>query len=113
MRLLRDVALTLRPPAGDRHGPLVPMMVVLTLLTGLVDAASYLKLGHVFVANMTGNIVFLGFAARRRERAVGRRLVARAGVVSARRVRRRLAGLRATPRTAVACCAPRSPRRRR
>jgi uncharacterized membrane protein YoaK (UPF0700 family) len=31
-------------------------------VTGLVDAASYLKLGHVFVANMTGNVVFLGFA---------------------------------------------------
>jgi uncharacterized membrane protein YoaK (UPF0700 family) len=58
----RDAARTLRPPPGDRHGPLVPMMVVLTLLTGLVDAVSYLKLGHVFVANMTGNVVFLGFA---------------------------------------------------
>ena len=31
------------------------------MLTGLVDATSYLKLGHVFVANMTGNVVFLGF----------------------------------------------------
>jgi uncharacterized membrane protein YoaK (UPF0700 family) len=60
--VLHDVALTLRPPPEDRHGPLVPMMAVLTLLTGVVDAASYLKLGHVFVANMTGNIVFLGFA---------------------------------------------------
>ncbi len=59
---LRDAAATLRPPPGDRHGPLVPMMVVLTLLTGLVDAVSYLRLGHVFVANMTGNVVFLGFA---------------------------------------------------
>jgi len=29
---------------------------------GLVDAFSYLVLGHVFVANMTGNVVFLGFA---------------------------------------------------
>jgi len=28
----------------------------------LVDAFSYLALGHVFVANMTGNVVFLGFA---------------------------------------------------
>jgi uncharacterized membrane protein YoaK (UPF0700 family) len=28
----------------------------------LVDAVSYIKLGHVFVANMTGNVVFLGFA---------------------------------------------------
>ena len=60
--VLRDAASTLRPPPGDRHGPLVPMLVVLTLLTGLVDAVSYLKLGHVFVANMTGNVVFLGFA---------------------------------------------------
>jgi uncharacterized membrane protein YoaK (UPF0700 family) len=33
----------------------------LTLVTGLVDATSYLKLGHVFVANMTGNVVLLGF----------------------------------------------------
>ncbi len=62
MSFLRDVGETLRPPAGDRHGPLVPMMVALTLLTGLVDAVSYLRLGHVFVANMTGNVVFLGFA---------------------------------------------------
>ena len=35
--------------------------MTLTVVTGLVDATSYLKLGHVFVANMTGNIVFLGF----------------------------------------------------
>jgi uncharacterized membrane protein YoaK (UPF0700 family) len=56
------VLAALLPPPGDRHGPLVPMMVVLTLLTGVVDAASYLKLGHVFVANMTGNVVFIGFA---------------------------------------------------
>jgi uncharacterized membrane protein YoaK (UPF0700 family) len=27
-----------------------------------VDAVSYLELGRVFVANMTGNVVFLGFA---------------------------------------------------
>jgi uncharacterized membrane protein YoaK (UPF0700 family) len=60
--LLREAAATLHPPAGDRHGPLVPMMVALTFVTGVVDAASYLELGHVFVANMTGNIVFLGFA---------------------------------------------------
>jgi uncharacterized membrane protein YoaK (UPF0700 family) len=26
-----------------------------------VDAASYLRLGHVFAANMTGNVVLLGF----------------------------------------------------
>ena len=34
---------------------------MLTFTTGLVDAVSYLGLGHVFTANMTGNIVFLGF----------------------------------------------------
>jgi uncharacterized membrane protein YoaK (UPF0700 family) len=36
---------------------------VLTIVTGVVDALAYLRLGHVFVANMTGNVVFLGFAA--------------------------------------------------
>lgn len=45
-----------------RHGPLVPLLLVLTVVTGVVDAVSYLALGHVFVANMTGNVVFLGFA---------------------------------------------------
>src|SRR5437879_9225691 len=44
-------------------GPLPVLLLVLTGVTGLVDAVSYLKLGHVFVANMTGNVVFLGFAA--------------------------------------------------
>jgi uncharacterized membrane protein YoaK (UPF0700 family) len=34
----------------------------MTLVTGLVDAFCYLVLGHVFVANMTGNVVFIGFA---------------------------------------------------
>ena len=60
--VLGEVARTLRPPRGDRHGPLAPLMLALTVVTGVVDAVSYLKLGHVFVANMTGNVVFLGFA---------------------------------------------------
>ena len=47
--------------SDDRHGPLPALLLVLTLITGLVDAVSYLELGHVFVANMTGNVVFLGF----------------------------------------------------
>jgi uncharacterized membrane protein YoaK (UPF0700 family) len=46
----------------DSHGPLPALLLVLTAVTGLVDAVSYLELGHVFVANMTGNVVFLGFA---------------------------------------------------
>jgi uncharacterized membrane protein YoaK (UPF0700 family) len=37
-------------------------LLMLTFVTGLVDAASVLGLGHVFTANMTGNVVFLGFA---------------------------------------------------
>ncbi len=41
---------------------LVPLLVVMTVVTGVVDAVSFLRLGHVFVANMTGNVVFLGFA---------------------------------------------------
>jgi len=53
---------TLVPPPGGRHGPLPLFLVALTIVTGLVDAFSYLVLGHVFVANMTGNVVFLGFA---------------------------------------------------
>ena len=44
-------------------GPLPLVLIGLTAVTGLVDAVSYLKLGHVFVANMTGNVVILGFAA--------------------------------------------------
>jgi uncharacterized membrane protein YoaK (UPF0700 family) len=36
-------------------------LLLLTFATGLVDAVSVLELGHVFVANMTGNVVFLGF----------------------------------------------------
>ena len=43
--------------------PLVPLMILLSATTGLVDAVSVLGLGKVFTANMTGNVVFLGFAA--------------------------------------------------
>ena len=41
----------------------VAALLTLTAVTGLVDAVSYLQLGRVFVANMTGNVVFLGFSA--------------------------------------------------
>jgi uncharacterized membrane protein YoaK (UPF0700 family) len=37
----------------------------MTVVTGLVDAVSFLSLGHVFTANMTGNVVFLAFAIAR------------------------------------------------
>ena len=60
--VLHDAWTTVVPDVKDRHGPLPPLMLALTVVTGLVDAFSYLALGHVFVANMTGNVVFAGFA---------------------------------------------------
>lgn len=42
--------------------PLRVVLILLALASGLIDAASYLGLGHVFTANMTGNILLLGFA---------------------------------------------------
>jgi uncharacterized membrane protein YoaK (UPF0700 family) len=46
-----------------RHADPLPWVLgVLTVTTGLVDAVSVLGLGRVFTANMTGNVVFLGFA---------------------------------------------------
>src|SRR5690242_18459609 len=58
MRAVLDLLATRDP----RHGPLPLLLILLTIVTGLVDAVSYLALGRVFVANMTGNVVFLGFA---------------------------------------------------
>jgi uncharacterized membrane protein YoaK (UPF0700 family) len=45
-----------------KHGPLPALLMVMTATTGIVDAVSILSLGRVFVANMTGNVVFVGFA---------------------------------------------------
>ncbi|MCW2882891.1 MAG: hypothetical protein JWQ95_6991 [Sphaerisporangium sp.] len=52
-------------PLSRRAGrdPLPMALIMLTVMSGFVDAASYLGLGHVFTANMTGNVVILGFAA--------------------------------------------------
>lgn len=38
------------------------VLISLTAGTALIDAICYLGMGHVLVANMTGNVVFLGFA---------------------------------------------------
>ncbi|UYY77176.1 YoaK family protein [Sphingomonas sp. R1] len=51
------------PAAKTAGSPLPPLLLLLSVTTGLVDAVSVLGLGKVFTANMTGNIVFLGFAA--------------------------------------------------
>src|SRR3954451_19507234 len=62
MTQLADAWRGLVPRRDDPHGPLPPLLLMLTLVTGLVDAFSYLELQHVLVANMTGNVVFLAFA---------------------------------------------------
>jgi uncharacterized membrane protein YoaK (UPF0700 family) len=49
-------------PAGSPSPGLWALLITLTFATGLVDAVTYLGVGHVFVANMTGNVVLLGFA---------------------------------------------------
>ena len=41
---------------------LVAALFALTFVSGVVDAVSFLALGHVFTANITGNVVLLGFA---------------------------------------------------
>jgi uncharacterized membrane protein YoaK (UPF0700 family) len=48
-----------RDPA---HGPLPMLFLLLTVVSGVVDATSLLRMGHVFVANMTGNIVIVGLS---------------------------------------------------
>jgi uncharacterized membrane protein YoaK (UPF0700 family) len=54
-----------RPGGARRVEPLLLALSLLTLVTGLVDAACYLGLGRVFTANQTGNVVLLAFGAAR------------------------------------------------
>jgi uncharacterized membrane protein YoaK (UPF0700 family) len=59
--------MTLQVAVGGAH----------TFVTGIIDAVSFLGLGHVFTANMTGNVVLLGFAlGGRADLSVGRSLAA-------------------------------------
>jgi len=51
-----------QPTQQKGHGPLPYLLLGLTFVTGLIDAVSFFKLDHVFVANMTGNVLFLAFA---------------------------------------------------
>src|SRR5437588_10068053 len=51
----------LKRGAGSVRHPLARAPLALTFTTGLIDAVSYLALGRVFTANMTGNVVLLGF----------------------------------------------------
>jgi len=50
------------PTTPEASSPLVVALFGLTFVTGVIDAVSFLGLGHVFTANMTGNVVLLGFA---------------------------------------------------
>jgi len=50
------------PSRKSAHGPLGPLLLCMTFISGLVDSFSYLVLGHVFVANQTGNFILLGMA---------------------------------------------------
>jgi uncharacterized membrane protein YoaK (UPF0700 family) len=47
------------PSVGGRD----PLLMALTVSSGAIDAITYLVLGKVFAAFMTGNVVFLGFRA--------------------------------------------------
>jgi uncharacterized membrane protein YoaK (UPF0700 family) len=48
--------------------PLPRTLVALTFVTGMIDAISFLALGLVFAAMMTGNVLFLGFGIAGSER---------------------------------------------
>lgn len=50
------------PGQPRKRDPLVGTLLVLTFTTGIVDAVSFIGLGRVFTANMTGNVVFVAFA---------------------------------------------------
>ncbi|MFJ9418107.1 YoaK family protein [Streptomyces sp. NPDC101227] len=52
----------MEPPSGTA---LTVIMVCLTVATGVLDAVSFLALGHVFTATQTGNLLFLGFGIAR------------------------------------------------
>jgi uncharacterized membrane protein YoaK (UPF0700 family) len=50
------------PPANPEARLRDLLLIGLTFTAGIVDAVSYLGLGQIFTANMTGNLVFLALA---------------------------------------------------
>lgn len=63
--------------ASSRRKLLLPSLLAMTFATGIVDAVSYLGIGSVFTANMTGNAVLLGFGlAGEHEFSISRSLLA-------------------------------------
>jgi uncharacterized membrane protein YoaK (UPF0700 family) len=82
-----------------RHRALPGLLLALTFGTGLIDAISYLGLDRVFVANMTGNLVLLGFGlAGADDLSVSGPFAALAGFVAGAFVGGRLAHLLPRPR---------------
>jgi uncharacterized membrane protein YoaK (UPF0700 family) len=64
------------------------LLIGLTVAAGAVDAVSYLGLGQIFTANMTGNVVFLALAVGERSlltalRSVGALIGFSAGAIAA------------------------------
>ncbi len=112
---------TSRPPAdrSARAQPAAPradqgqlavlrILLALTLLSGVVDAVSYLGLGRVFTANMTGNVVVLGFAAAGAPgfsvtASLTSLLLFLAGAVTGGRLRRRMTGRSRLLAIAICC----------
>jgi uncharacterized membrane protein YoaK (UPF0700 family) len=56
------VALWQRLTREERDGPLAGLLILLTVASGMIDAVCILRVGHVFAAAMTGNLLFIGFA---------------------------------------------------
>src|SRR5665213_3489022 len=69
-------------PLDARASWLFTALFLLTAATGMVDATSFLGLGQVFTANMTGNVLLLGFAVASRAVAHQYGLSAVGGLIS-------------------------------
>ena len=99
-------ALTASPPGGPLP---TPLLFGLAAVTGMVDAVCYLGLGHVFTANMTGNVVLLGFALAGVESlSISRSVTALAAfllgaVLGARLARSMVPSMQRWPAAAFAC----------
>jgi len=90
-----DANSTAPASANEASSPLVVALFGLTFVTGVVDAVSFLGLGHVFTANMTGNVVLLGFAmGGNDDLSVGRSLAALCAFASGSAVGGRLTSKR-------------------
>ncbi|MGW0712409.1 YoaK family protein [Streptomyces sp. NPDC002643] len=65
--MIKETTVNLKPSSAPRapgsREPFLPALMTVTGVSGLIDAISYVGLGHVFTANMTGNVVLIGFAA--------------------------------------------------